>query len=152
MTTQRAQQLGIIATQQWERTYMKTNFHLTCGCLLAKSLVNSLTVLRYSAHTNAREKNAPNSEKLFMLLSLPQKEILETWCSNRKDFVQKCNSKPTPKRSRMYSSAVICSKSFFLLFLKKIRSNCAKNTPESNFYTYRINSLGFVRWRSSGRI
>ena len=78
MTTQRAQQLGIIATQQRERTYMKSNFHLTCGCFLAKSLVNSLTVLRYSAHTNAREKNAPNSEKLFTLLSLPQKEILET--------------------------------------------------------------------------
>ena len=59
MTTQRAQQLGIIATQQRERTYMKTNFHLTCGGFLAKSLVNSLTVLRYSAHTNAREKMHP---------------------------------------------------------------------------------------------
>ena len=42
MTTQRAQQHGIIATQQQERTYMKSNFHLTCGGFLAKSLVNSL--------------------------------------------------------------------------------------------------------------
>lgn len=46
MTTQRAQQHGIIATQQQERTYMKSIFHLTCGGFLAKSLVNSLTVLR----------------------------------------------------------------------------------------------------------
>lgn len=77
MTTQRAQQHGIIATQQRERTYMKSNFHLTCGGFLAKSLVNSLTVLRKHTHKR-KKKNAPNSEKLFTLLSLPQKEILET--------------------------------------------------------------------------
>lgn len=46
MTTQRARQQGIIATQQRERSYMKFNFHLTCGGFLAKSLVNSLTVQR----------------------------------------------------------------------------------------------------------